>query len=499
MAPRYRASCDGYAGGMVGPRGDERARLSRTPKTWPIVAVLAFAGACSSFMFTIVVPIQSELPVLLDESRDATAWVVTVTLLTAAVTTPIAGRLGDLYGKRRIVLVLIAVLVVGSVIAGASHSLPLLLVGRALQGAVTGVIPLGIAILRDHLHEDRIGGAVALVSATLGFGGALGLPASALIAERTDWHLLFWTSAALGVVLFALIALVVPVSTLRTPGRFDVPGVIGLSIGLSGVLLAVAQGNAWGWTSPATLAFGLGGVAVLVIWGWYELRVDDPLVDLRVAARPPVLITNLASIAMGFAFFSSNITLPQLLELPAATGVGLGLSLLAASLVLMPSGLVMMAMSPVAARLNRRYGGKVLLVGGALAIIVAYSLALVASTEVWQIFLLNAMIGVGIGLGYAAMPILIMHAVPATETGAANGLNALMRSLGTSGAAAVMGTVLATTAIEMDGVQVPTREGFDLTFLIGLIAAIVAAVLGLLIPKPHRIPGEHPSLPDDVA
>jgi MFS family permease len=484
---------------VVGRRGDARARLSRTPKNWPIVAVLAFAGACSSFMFTIVVPIQAQLPELLGESREATAWVVTVTLLTAAVTTPIAGRLGDLYGKRRVVLALIALLVLGSAIAGASHSLPLLLVGRALQGAVTGVIPLGIAILRDHLHERNIGGAVALVSATLGFGGALGLPASALIAQNADWHLLFWASGALGAILLALVAWVVPESTLRTPGRFDVPGVIGLAVGLSGVLIAVAQGNAWGWTSPATIAFGVGGVATLLAWGWFELRIDEPLVDLRVAARGPVLMTNLASVAMGFAFFSSNITLPQLLELPTSSGVGLGLSLLAASLVLVPSGLVMMAMAPVAARLNRRFGGKALLVGGAGAIIVAYALALFASTEVWQILLLNSIIGVGIGLGYAAMPILIMHAVPATETGAANGLNALMRSLGTSVAAAVMGAVLASTAIEVEGIQVPTRAGFDLTFVIGLAAAILAAILGLCIPKPRPTPGEHRSLPDGVA
>lgn len=479
--------------------GDERTRLSRTPPTWPIIAVLAFAGACSSFMFTIVVPIQAELPELLDESREATAWVVTVTLLTAAITTPIAGRLGDLYGKRRIVLALIAVLIVGSAIAGASTSLPVLLVGRALQGAVVGVIPLGIAILRDHLHEDRIGGAVALVSATLGFGGALGLPVSALIAGNADWHLLFWMAAALGVVLFALVAWLVPVSTMRAPGRFDLPGAIGLALGLSGLLVALSQGDAWGWTSTATLVSGVGGAAVLVAWGWFELRLDDPLVDLRVAARPPVLITNLASIAMGFAFFSSNITLPQLLELPAATGVGLGLSLLAASLVVMPAGLVMMAMSPVAARLTRRFGARVLLVSGAAAMVVAYTVAVFASSEVWQIALVNALIGVGIGLGYAAMPILIMHAVPATETGAANGLNALMRSLGTSAAAAVMGAVLAAHSADVGGLQVPTREGFQLTFLIGLGAAVVAGGLGLFIPKPRRLPGEHPSLPDDVA
>lgn len=484
---------------MVRRGRDERERLSRTPKTWPIVAVLAFAGACSSFMFTIVVPIQAELPELLGETREATAWVVTVTLLTATVTTPIAGRLGDLYGKRRIVLALIVVLIVGSVIAALSQSLAVLLVGRALQGAMVGVVPLGIAILRDHLHERHIGGAVALVSATLGFGGALGLPVSALIAENADWHLLFWASGVLGVVVLVLIAVIIPVSTLRAPGRFDVLGVIGLSVGLSGLLIAVAQGNAWGWTSPLTLGVGLGGLAVLVVWGWYQLRVAEPLVDLRVAARPSVLVTNLASIAIGFAFFASNITLPQLLELPVATGVGLGLTLLEASLVLMPLGLVMMAMAPVTARLNRRFGGKALLVAGAAALAVAYAVALVASSEVWQIFVLNAMIGVGIGLGYAAMPILIMRAVPASETGAANGLNALMRSLGTSSAAAVMGAVLASTAVVVDGTQVPTQESFDLAFLLGLGVAVLAGVIGLFIPKPRAVPGEHPSLPDDMA
>ncbi|QAY73857.1 MFS transporter [Agromyces protaetiae] len=483
---------------MSGTSG-ERERLSRARPTWPLVAVLALSGVCASFMFTIVVPIQARFPELLRADRDATAWVVTVTLLVAAATTPIAGRLGDLYGKRRVVLGLLVVLIVGSVIAGASHDLVWLLVGRGLQGAVTGVIPLGIAILRDELPEHRIGGAVALISATLGVGGALGLPVSAIIAENADWHLLFWVAGALGIVLIPLVFAFVPVSTLRTPGRFDFVGAIGLAVGLSGLLIAIAQGDEWGWLAPTTLVAGLGGIAVLLVWGRFELRIRDPLVDLRVAARPPVLITNLASIAMGFAFFASNVTLPQLLELPVATGVGLGLSLLAASLVIMPLGVVMMLMSPVAARLDRRLGAKSLLVGGAGALAIAYAVALVASTEVWHIFLLNTIIGVGIGLGYAAMPILIMRAVPASETGAANGLNALMRSLGTSTAAAVMGAVLAASSTDMGGIPVPSRAGFELTYLIGLGAAVVAGALGLAIPKPAPHPGEHPSLPEDVA
>jgi MFS family permease len=230
-------------------------------------------------MFTLVVPIQSQLPTLLNASRDDTAWVVTSTLLAAAVFTPIAGRLGDMYGKRRMVLVLLAVMIAGSVIAAVSGGIVGLIVGRALQGAVVGVVPLGISIMRDVLHENRVDSAIALMSATLGVGGALGLPISALVAENADWHWLFWIAGGLGAVVFALVLWIVPVSVLRTAGRFDYLGAAGLAIGLIGILLAVSRGNTWGWTSPLTLGLAVGGILILLVWGWYELRVENPLLD----------------------------------------------------------------------------------------------------------------------------------------------------------------------------------------------------------------------------
>jgi MFS family permease len=459
-----------------------------------VVAVLALAGMSASFMQTIVLPIQSELPELLNASREDTAWVITATLLSAAVVTPIAGRLGDMYGKRRIALALILVLVIGSIVAALSRDVGTLIAGRALQGAVMGVIPLGISILRDVLHEDRLGGAIALVSATLGVGGAIGLPVSAIVSVNFEWHALFWLAAGLGAVVFVLVLVFVPVSTLRTPARFDWVGAIGLSIGLAGLLVAVSRGNEWGWLSPATLGFGVGAAVLLLAWGAFELRVHDPLVDLRVAARAPVLLTNLASVAMGFALFSSNIVFPQLLELPASTGVGIGMTLLAASLVLMPSGLTMMVMSPIAARLQRTRGPRVLLIAGALLLVISYLLSYFFAVGWWQVLIINIVIGVGIGLGYAAMPTLIMRAVPATETAAANGLNSLMRSLGTSFASAAIGAILATYSTEGGGVQIPTLDGFRLTYLLGGIAAVAAAVIAAFIPT-GRDQERRPSLP----
>jgi MFS family permease len=476
---------------------ERRRRLTRMPNPRVVVAVLALAGMSASFMQTIVLPIQAELPELLNASREDTAWVITATLLSAAVVTPIAGRLGDMYGKRRIALALLAILVLGSAIAALSPDIQLLIVGRALQGAVVGIIPLGISILRDVLHEDRLPGAIALISATLGVGGALGLPISALISDNFDWHVLFWMAAALGAVDLVLVAVFVPVSVLRSPGRFDLVGAVGLAVGLSGILLAVSRGNELGWLSPITLVLGLGGIAVLLAWGWFELRVTNPLVDLRVASRRPVLLTNLASIAMGFALFASNVAFPQLLELPAATGVGLGLSLLTASLLLMPSGLVMMVMSPVSARLTRLVGPRILLIAGALAIVVSYALALLFIDEGWQVFLINVVIGIGIGLGYAAMPTLIMRAVPANETAAANGLNALMRSLGTSVASAVVGGILALQSVPVGGVLLPTAGAFQLTFAVGGVAALVCAGIAVFIPKAAPAVEPRPSLPGE--
>lgn len=464
------------------------------PRQGAIVAVLAVAGLASSFMFTLVVPIQSRLPELLDASREDTAWVVTATLLAAAVSTPIAGRLGDMYGKRRIVLVLVALLVIGSVIAALSPGIIGVIVGRALQGAVTGVVPLGISIMRDVLHEDRVDAAIAFMSATLGVGGAIGMPVSAFVTENSDWHVLFWMSAGLGVLVFVLVVLVVPPSVLRTAGRFDYAGAVGLAAGLTGVLLAVSRGNEWGWTSPATLGCGLGGVAVLLVWGWYELRLPEPLLDLRVAARPAVLLTNLASVAIGFSLFASNVSYPQMLELPASVG-GFGLSLLEASLIVMPAGLVMMVLSPFSGRLARTVGPQLLLVLGAAALITAYGFSLLWATEVWHLLVANLLIGVGIGFGYAGMPMLIMRSVPPTETGASNGLNALFRSLGTSTAAALVGAVLAALSVERDGAVVPTPAAFQVSFALGLGAAVVALAVALFIPRGRDPHEARPSLP----
>lgn len=446
-----------------------------------IVAVLAFAGASASFQQTILIPIQGALPELLDASPDDTAWVITVTLLVSAICTPIAGRLGDMFGKRRIALVLLGLLIAGSVVAALSPTVLPLIIGRALQGTGLGVIPLGIALLRDSIDPHRLGASIALVSATLGVGASLGLPISAFVAENADFRVLFWAAAGTGVMTLVLVFLIVPEHGTPPGGAIDAGGIAGLTIGLTALLLAISRGNTWGWTSPVTLSLLIGGFVVFLAWGAYELRVPDPLVDLRVNARPAVLLTNLASVAMGFALFASSIAFPQLLELPAEAG-GLGLPLLTAGLALMPSGFAMLAMSPVAGRLERRFGAKPSLVAGSLIIAGCYGASMTLDLQLWHIVLINAFSGVGVGLGYAAMPTLIMAAVPRSETAAANGLNALMRGLGTATAAAAIAAVLTSSGISPDQSPVSLDERFDGAFMLGLVAALAAAAISAFIP-----------------
>ncbi|MBC9926293.1 MULTISPECIES: MFS transporter [unclassified Leucobacter] len=461
----------------------ERKRLSRKQPDSAIVAALAFTGLVASFMMTLVTPLLPELPHLLGVTQADAMWVVTATLLAAAVATPIGGRLGDLYGKRRIMLVLLGSLVLGSVIAALSSTLIPLVVGRALQGAGLGVIALGISILRDVLHRDRLGKAVALVSATLGIGGAVGLPVSAVISQYLDWHMLFWASGALGAIGFVLVITIVPVSTLRSPGSFDFVGAIGFAVGLVGILLGVSKGAAWGWTSPLTLGTTLGGIAVLGLWAWYELRISSPLIDIRVSMRRSVLLTNLASVTVGFAFFATAVALPLLLESPTDTGVGFGQSMLIASLCLMPSGLVMWAMSGAAARLTDRHGARTSLFLGIALIAVGYLLAIWLMTEIWHTVLIATLVGFGVGFAYAAMPTLIMAAVPASETAGANGLNSVMRTLGSTAASAVIGVILSVNIVTVNGVTTPNEFGFKLSFALCAGAALIGLVLTLLLPK----------------
>lgn len=459
---------------------------ARTPARSGLVPVLAFSGIVVAVMQTLLVPVVADLPRLLDTTASNAAWAITAALLSSAIATPVLGRLGDLYGKRRLVLVSLGLMVVGSLISGFTSDLMLMVVGRAVQGFALGAVPLGIGIIRDELPPERHGSAMALMSSSIGVGGALAIPLAALIAQHVDWHWLFFAAAALGAVAMAAILAVVPESAQRTPGRFDVIGALGLALGLVALLLPVSKGADWGWASATTLGLFAAAVVIFLLWGLFELRTKDPLLNLRTASRRQVLLTNLAAIAVGLAFYAVTLVLPQLLQLPESTGYGLGMSMVATGVCAASMGLAMMIVSPLSARLSAARGPKFALMTGLVLLAVAYLAGTALLGAVWQIVVVAFLAGSGVGVAYSAMPALILGAVDPSESGVANGLNSLMRSIGTSMSSAVVGVVLASTSQRVGSAEVPTLDGFRISFLIAAGAALLGLVLAAFLPGRTR-------------
>ncbi|OQD57083.1 MFS transporter [Streptomyces phaeoluteigriseus] len=448
-----------------------------------MVATLALAGITAAIMQTLVTPLIAELPQILDTSSSNAAWVITVTLLAAAVCVPVVGRLGDLLGKRRMLLACAVPLVVGSVVCALASDVVTMIVGRGLQGMGMGMLPLGIALLRDVLPAEKLSSSIALVSASMGIGGGLGLPIAAAIAQYANWRVLFWGSAGMAVVVTLLIWFLIPDVPAGAKGqRFDLPGALGLGVGLVCLLLAVSKGADWGWGSGTTLGLFAGAVVVLVAWGFWEMRTTDPLTDLRTTARPRVLLTNLASVFVGFAMYASMLVMPQLLQFPEATGYGLGQSMLATGLWMAPGGIMMMFVSPLGGKLTNARGPKFTLVCGALVIAAGYGLSMALMGSAWGLMVVGIVINSGVGLAYGSMPALIMSSVPVSETAAANGFNTLMRSLGTSIGAAVIGVILAQMTNTMGGYSLASEDGFRTALLVGGGLALVSAAIASFIP-----------------
>lgn len=462
---------------------------NKPKRTSLVIAILCLAGTVVSLQQTMVVPLLPDFPQILNTSAGNTSWLVTVTLLTGAVATPIISRLADMFGKRRMMVVAMVAMVIGSIIAAAGGNLVTLLVGRAFQGLAVSLIPVGISIMRDELPREKVASAVALMSATLGIGSALGLPMAGIIYEHLGWQAIFWISAGIGVLLIIGVLLVVPESALRTKGKFDGVGAVLLTVALTSLLLAISKGGEWGWTSEPVVLLFIGTVVFLAVWFPWELRVSQPMVDLRTSARRPVLLTNIASILVGFSMYANMLSTTQQLQLPNVGGYGFGLSIVIAGLCMVPSGLAMVAFAPISAGITKRYGAKMTLIAGSLILAVAYVARVFLTGEVWMVILGATLVSVGTAIAYAAMPTLIMRSVPITETASANGLNSLLRAVGTSTMSAVVAVVLTSNVVHVGGLALPTEDAFQTVFWYAAIAALLSIGIAVFIPRIQTAPG----------
>lgn len=463
----------------------QQAPTAEAARPTAAVIVCCACGLMVALLQTMMVPLVPHVPAMMAVSPSSATWLLTATLVAGAVTAPMVGRLGDMYGKRRMLLVLVWVMLLSSALAAAAPNFAVLLVARAVQGTTIGVIALGMSLMRDVLPPAKVGGGVGMMSSSLGIGGAIGPPLAGFIAEGASWRLLFVAVAGGALLLVALVPIWVPESRARSGGRFDILGSVGLTGGLVCLLLGISKGSAWGWGSPAILALMATSAVVLIIWGRYELRRRSPLVDLRVTARPAVLGTNVATVLLGSSIFAILAMATQILQAPVGTGYGFGLSMMIAGVMLLPLGGSMMLFSSVSARISRIRGPRTTVMLGSTLLAVGNAGLATLPHSAWLVVTTSTVGAIGGALAYSALPLLIMRAVPESETAAATSLNTLMRQLGTSTITAVAAAVGTALVIQVDGQDVPARAAYTVSFLAAAVAACSALVVAALTPPPR--------------
>jgi MFS family permease len=441
-----------------------------------IVWILATGGILVALVQTIVAPLLPSATDFLHTDAGTASWMVTATLMTGCISNPIFGRLGDMYGKRRMVLVGLALLFVGSIVCALSTSIAPMIAGRALQGTALALTPLAVSILRDELPRHRVPGAVAVVGATIGTGAAIGYPVAGLTIQFANWHTLFWVTAVLTAVVAVMIVVFVPESPNRPGGRFDVLGALGLTVTLFLLLLGIERAADWGWLSGLTWGCLGGSVVAAALLLWHQAQSRQPLINVRASRKAPVLMSHVAALTVGFSFYANALATAQLVQEPVSTGYGLGESVLIGGLCVLPGGVAMVFLSPLSSHLARRFGPAATVQAGCVVMTLGYGAhVLVMRDGLVAIIVATSIVSCGAALAYSALSLLIMSVSPIAETGSANGINTLMRVVGQSACSAFTAASLGTFTASAAGVVRPELLAYQLVFVLAAGLAIVAA------------------------
>jgi EmrB/QacA subfamily drug resistance transporter len=452
-------------------------------------AVLALAGASYAMLQSTVAP---ALPVIQEElhaSATAAAWVFTGYLLSASVLTPIVGRLGDMFGKERTLVISLAVLSVGVLMAALASSIGMLIAARIVQGSGGAIFPLAFGIIRDEFPREKAAGGIAMISAILGIGGGLGIVLAGPIISALDYHWLFWIPLVVTVSATVATVFFIPESPVKSPGKVDWLGALLLSSWLVLLLLGITQTSEWGWGDPRVWGLIAAAAVMLAIWVRSEERIREPLIEIGMMRIRGVWTVNAAAFLVGAGMYSSFILVPEFTETPASTGYGYGASVTEAGLFLLPTTLAMLVVSPIAGWLANRVGARLVLITGCLVTTLSFTLMGVAHSQHLDMYVATALMGIGIAFAFSTLAILIVEAVPPSQTAVATGMNTVMRTLGGAVGAQVGASVIAGTVV---AASLPTEKGFTLAFLIAAAACLLAALASLAVPRkprPDYLPG----------
>lgn len=451
----------------------------------PAMVLLTMAGAVFllAMIQSIVVPVLPQIGQQLDVSSTTVGWVTTATMLTASALTPLLGRLGDVYGHKPVIVAALVVTLAGSVLSASAHTIGLLILGRVLQGASFGLFPLAISVLRHEMPRERLTGAMAVTASALGVGSGVALVATGLLTRGdADYRRIFWLTVVLTIVILALAVLSLP-RRAGQGGRVDYVGAGVLGVGLVALLLPISQGHDWGWRSARVIGLFVAAVVVLVGFLVLQSRMREPLVAIRLLSHRPVLATNLASLCVGFAMFGVFLGATYFVETPdQLTGFGFGATVLRTSVeYMLPGAVVSMLMGPIAGRLVGRIGPRLVLLLASLVGLLGMGLLVTLHDTATEVIIGLVIGNAAIAMAYASMPALLVMNVAPHETGIANSINSIMRTVGGAIGSAVVITVLASKvadyATPAGPVSLPTEGAFKVAFVLAAAFFAGAALL----------------------
>jgi predicted MFS family arabinose efflux permease len=458
--------------------------MSNALRERALAPVLTFATMVTAIISSLGAPLIPSISDDLHVSLSDAQWSLTATLLVGAVSAPIMGRLGDGRHRRETLIGGLALVTLGGVIAALAPELGVLVAGRALQGIGLGLIPLTMAAARDHLPRERVAPTIALLSVCAAAGVGAGYPISGLIADRAGLHAAFWFGALVSFLALVAVVLVVPSSRQLPPVSLDVLGAVLLTAGLVALLLAIAQGNAWGWGSPTIIVLLAAALVLLTAWIVQQLRSAHPLVELRLMRHPAVLTGNASATVLGVAMYTYLSCVTEFVQAPKANGYGFSASVVEAGLVLVPLSITSLIASRLLPRLTALVGARQVLPVGCLVVAGSGAFIALFHTGIWEAFLMMAFVGVGLGATFAAIPGLLVRSVPERETGSVMGFYQVVRYVGFSLGSALTAAILASHTAR--GGALPREGGYTLALWVGVAICVVAAAVAWLLPARGR-------------
>ena len=432
---------------------------------------------------SIILPALPALGEHYDASPTATGWLVTGFLLASVVSIPLFGRLGDLYGKRRLILASLVSFATGSLVCALTDWIGLAIAGRVLQGLGAAVGPLTYALARDAFAPEFVPRAIGVVVGAASVGSAIGYLLSGLLVEISATAI-FWFLFALPIVLGLALFAIVPESTVRAPVSLDVAGASLLGTGLFMLLLGISKGRDWDWLSGRTLGVFAAALALLSAFVLVERRVRQPLVDLSLVVRRPFANTNVCAFAFGYSFFTAAFLLPAIAATPEASGYGSGLSTLRVGLVLFPTGIATLLSSWASGRLVDRIGPRALVAVGSLISLAGYVSLALAHSSPFALGAGSAIVGLAWGFVLTGVAAVVVRSAPADTTGVAVAVMAVTRNTAVSIGAQVTFAIVIGAGLSGG---FAAEEGYERAFWLAAAGAVVTLVSARLMPaRPAR-------------